>query len=139
MSEWFKNLKKWQKGALIGCGVGLLIVCLIVYALMVNGVREISLDRPGGIVKLWILLLHWLLAWPSFLPFMELQYYDYIGGWALLVAILVVFYGGFGASVGRVQQMTNPVWKWRLTGLLALFLIVFYGSSLVVGGSSYHF
>ena len=125
MSEWFKNLKKWQKGALIGCGVGLLIVCLIVYVLMVNGVREISLDRPGGIVKLWILLLHWLLAWPSFLLSMIfLQDYSwvfYICVWALLGAILVVFYGGFGAIMGRIQQLTNPVWKWLQTGLLALF------------------
>ena len=131
MSEWFKNLKKWQRGALIGCAVGFVIVCLIVYVLQAS-------NLVSYIVKLFMLLLHYWLALPSFWLW-DHGYMSYMGSWVLLGAMLVVFYGGFGAIVGRIQQMTSRAWKWRLTGLLALCLIVFYGSSLLVGSSQAHF
>jgi hypothetical protein len=131
VSDWLKNLKKWQKGALIGCAVGLIIVCLIAYAWQDSGL-------VSYIIKLFALLLHYWLAWP-FSWLWDHGYIGYVTSWALLCAILVIFYGWLGAIAGRIQQMSNHTLRWGLSGLLVLFLIVFYGSSLLVGGSQAHF
>ena len=131
MSDWFNNLEKWQKGVLIGCAVGLLIACLIVYVLQAS-------NLVSYMVKLFIILLHYWIALPSFWLW-DHGYMSYPGSWVLLGAILVVLYGVLGAILGRIQQMTSRAWKWRLTGLLTLCLIVFYVSSILVGSSQAHF
>ena len=130
--RWLKNLKKWQKGALIGCAVGLIIVCLTAYYAWQDS------GFVGYIIQLWVLLLHYLLAW----PFSWLWNHGYIGhttSLALLGAILVIFYTGLGAIAGRIQQMSNHTRRCGLIGLLGLFLIGFYVSGFFIGGSQASF
>jgi hypothetical protein len=125
--NWFRNLKKWQKGGLIGCAAGLAIACLLLYACIVNDTPGgISANEPGGTIKLLILLGHLWLAFIS------------RGEWASLGVVLVIFYGGLGAIEGKIQQSAKPLKKWLLTGLLAFLLLLFYASGFTIGLLSYH-
>jgi len=139
LAGWFRNLKKWQKGGLIGCAVGLFLVCLAIVVFFKYTFPP-SIELPPGI-------LHRLYAFPgaligmlNFVLCIALLYPFYmgsnIGSAPLVVGIIVVFYcvfgGAFGAIVGRVQQVTSPFWRWLLTALLALlalFLLFAYLSS----------
>jgi hypothetical protein len=110
--KWFKNLKKWQKGGLIGCGVGVLFACLSILSY----------------IQAW----YWWQKLHAFLfvfflfpvPY-SMRYLGFISFFVLSV-VIIGCYGGFGALMGRVQQMANPFWKWLLTGLLILFLLFIY-------------
>ncbi len=109
---WFKTLKKWQKGGLIGCAVGILLAAIVIIE---PGVRSL-----GG----WIIDRHIIF----FIIFLGIaiehnSLYIYLCGGALAI---VIFYGGLGAIGGRIQQINNPYWKWLLTALIALFLAAFY-------------
>jgi len=127
LAGWFRNLKKWQKGGLIGCAVGLFFVCLTIVLSFITyrfppSILHILYALPGArIVLQLIVMLNFVLA-------IALLY----GGWyiesaPLVVGIIVVFYcvfgGAFGAIVGRVQQVTSPFWRWLLTALLALLAL----------------
>jgi len=116
VSSWFKRLKKWQKGALIGCGVGLIFASLLMYT-----------EIAGYSYGKWIL-------WKEISEFhgslfvifqMILDLRGMIDDYAISAA-MIVCYGGFGAIVGRTQQVTDPYKRWFLTGLLALFLLFIY-------------
>ena len=132
LAGWFRNLKKWQKGGLIGCAVGLFFVCLAI-VLFFTYIFPPSIKLPPGI-------LHILYALPGAMIVLELiGLSNFMLGIALLymgshiefaapvVGIIVVFYcvfgGAFGAIVGRVQQVTSPFWRWLLTALLALLAL----------------
>jgi hypothetical protein len=117
--RWFKSLKKWQKGALIGCGVGLIFASIMMLSLRL----EICLEsREAGKVGWWIVYLHA----PLHIIFALFMRLPYIMADLATSGAIIVCYGGFGAVVGRVQQMAKPVWKWLLTALLALFLLFIY-------------
>ena len=115
---WYKNLKKWQKGGLIGCALGLLLACLVMLTVIILGLD--SLWRC--IMWEWITKLH---AFP-FVIFGLLMHFPAIMSYLAGSGAIVVCYGGFGAIVGRAQQVTNPRIRWLLTGLLALFLLFIY-------------
>jgi hypothetical protein len=109
--SWFKNLKRWQKGGLISGAVGLLIACLLML-LLVLGILLPS--RQAENVGWYIVYLHHSL-------------YLICGGIIPVLAVAIVtVYGGFGALMGVIQQMANPLRRWGLTGLLALFLPFIY-------------
>jgi hypothetical protein len=116
VKQWFKNLKKWQKGGLIGCGVGLLFACLP-WIGAIPGICSV-----GGIVANWEMRLHML----PFLIFMYSMYANPIIGFFVYFGAMVVCYGGFGAILGKTQQITNLFWRWLLTGLLTLILLLYY-------------
>ena len=116
--RWFKNLKKWQKGGLIGCAVGILLTVIILLSPHQDSLGE------------WIEHFHGVFFWLSFGLALSWvgegsRYGAVIVDYGGLAAI-VIFYGVLGMLLGRVQQMTNPIWKWLLTALLALFLLGFY-------------
>jgi hypothetical protein len=120
--SWFKNLKKWQKGGLIGCAVGLLLAAIIIlspYSLqrLIESFHEMCYLPPVIIALSW---------WDETSTGYAIVEY---GG----PAAIVIFYGVLGALFGRFQQITKPVWKWSLTALLALFLLGFY----VIGYATY--
>jgi len=125
LTGWFINLKKWQKGGLIGCAVGVLFACLLMLGLILG--RYLDSHEVWN-VGWWIIRLHCSLH-VIFALFMRLPYLmpDFATSGAI-----VVCYGGFGAIVGKVQQMTNPFWKWLLTGLLVIFLLFIYWFNLQV-------
>lgn len=110
--RWFKNLKKWQKGGLIGCAVGILLAVIIILTLHQDSLGE------------WVANFHsifFIIIW-AYLGQSSLTWSVVYGA---SVAI-VIFYGGLGALFGRFQQMTSPSPKWLLTALLALFLLFIY-------------
>jgi hypothetical protein len=120
--NWFRNLKKWQKGGLIGCAVGLVIACIIILS-------PYSLQR---LIESFHDMCYWL---PSIIAFFfgseshaAHNIIEYGGR-----AVIVIFYGVLGALFGRFQQIANPSRKWLLTALLALFLLGFY----VIGYATY--
>jgi len=132
LAGWFRNLKKWQKGGLIGCAVGLFFVCLTI-VLFFTWRFPPSIILPPGILHIlnalpgaWIVLE--LIGMLNFVLCIALLYMGSdIGSVALVVGIIVVFYcvfgGAFGAIVGRVQQVTSPFWRRLLTALLALLAL----------------
>ena len=112
LTGWYQNLKKWQKGGLIGCVLGILLAAIVIIE---PGVRS-----PGG----WIIDRHIIF----FIIFLGIAIehnspYMHLCAGAL---VIVIFYGGLGAIEGRIQQINTPFWKWSLTALLALFLAAFY-------------
>ena len=122
LAGWFKNLKKWQKGGLIGCAVGLLFDSVMMIAIFFPNIFFPSLlysDSPGAVIVLGIVSLH-------FFPFLIALYTSSYILHTVLVVGIIVFYGAFGAIVGRVQQMASPFWRWPLTALLVLFLLFIY-------------
>ena len=84
---------------------------------------ELYLDsREAGDLGWWIIKSH---ASP-YVIFSLLMRLPYIMPDIATSGAIVVCYGGFGAIVGRVQQVTNPRIRWLLTSLLALFLLFIY-------------
>jgi len=120
--SWFKNLKKWQKGGLIGCAVGLLLAAIIILSPYGNPVGE------------WIDNFHVAIFFLAFLLSGIFQSFETGSGYVaeyIGLAATVIFYGGLGALFGRVQQMATPIWKWLLTALLVLLLLFFYASYFI--------
>lgn len=118
--RWFKNLKKWQKGGLIGCAVGILFAVIIILSPSKDSLGE------------WITAFHEI-----FFLLLHVMVYEYLGSGIMYdygadiieyggSAAIVILYGGFGALWGRIQQGTSSFWKWLLTTLLTLFLLLFY-------------
>jgi hypothetical protein len=131
LAGWFRNLKKWQKGGLIGCAVGLFLVCLTI-VLFVTYIFPPRIKLPPSILYIFDALpgagiVVGLLVMLNFVIGVALQSIgSHIGSAALVVGIIVfycVFGGVFGAIVGRVQQVTSPFWRWLLTALLALLAL----------------
>jgi hypothetical protein len=114
--SWFKNLKKWQKGGLIGCAVGLLLAGIVLLSPHQDSLGEWIYNFHGVFFSLiWI----WGLGQSE--SSLAAAIVEYGGS-----AAIVVFYGLLGMLAGRVQQIDDPIRKWVLTGLLALFLLLVY-------------
>ena len=131
LTGWFRNLKKWQKGGLIGCAVGLFLVCLAIVLfftyrfppsiILPPSILHILYALPGArIVLVSIGMLNFVLC-------IALLYMGSYIGYAGLVVGIIVFYcvfgGAFGAIVGRVQQVASPFRRRLLTALLALLAL----------------
>lgn len=114
---WYTNLKKWQKGGLIGCALGLLLAVIIILSPTKDSLGELITDFHEVI----FLTIHILLYLVD--PAEQLSGSVVAYGGSLAIVIL---YGGLGALWGKIQQINNPFWKWPLTALLALFLLLFY-------------
>jgi len=112
---WFKNLKKWQKGGLIGLGVGVILAVIIILS-------PHTLGEWVANFHVVFLLIIWTWGVGQHESSLAMAIVEYGGS-----AAIVIFYGGLGALFGRFQQMASPTWKWSLTALLALFLLFFYG------------
>ena len=120
LTGWYQNLKKWQKGGLIGCAVGILFAVIIILSPTEDSLGE------------WIAGFH-----EVFFIIFHVMVYKYLGSGIMYdygadiieyggSAAIVILYGGFGALWGRIQQGTSTFWKWSLTALLAFFLLLFY-------------
>ena len=118
VTKWFINLKKWQKGGLIGCAVGVVFATLMVLAL--------DQYPSGPLMCEWVLRLHLLLYVILVFTIPYHSIWVYCAG----AGVMIVAYGGYGAIVGRFQQVANPRIRWLLTGLSALFLLYIYWFNL---------
>ena len=115
LTGWFINLKKWQKGGLIGCSVGVIFAILI----NINPGHEV----PGE----WVVRSHLILGLPWFVFFYsETEPLAVILMHGAMGLTVIIFYSVLGIISGKIQQAVNPFWKWPLTALLAIFLLVFY-------------
>ena len=122
---WFKSLKKWQKGGIIGCAVGVVITTLLVFPGPVDLLTPIWLYN----LQQWLIELHaipilFLMLTMTFPPIESLvpEFVLYI----VQFLLFAVLYGGYGAIVGRVRQVDNPTKSWLLTGLLVVLLLFIY-------------
>lgn len=118
LTNWFKNLKKWQKGGLIGCAVGILFASFTIQGSH-GGFAEWVFNSHA----IFFILIYGIITEYSSRFMADYGGYIYVYGGSLAI---VIFYGGLGALWGKIQQGTNPFWKWLLTALLALFLLLFY-------------
>jgi hypothetical protein len=118
--RWFKNLKKWQKGGIIGIAVGLIIACLLLFIL-----NPSDYNSPGERLAYLHTILYVPALFIGWIVYGDLggHIVDYIGA-----GTIVIFYGALGALFGRFQQIEKPTRKWVLTGLLALLLLLFYAA-----------
>jgi len=121
--KWFKNLKRWQKGGLIGLVIG---VILGLYVFPFAG-----LIRYAAVFSIMIRAIHFIPAyvlWFGHLepdPFMSIHSnYQYLGP-------IIVFYGGLGAIVGLIQRSGKLLEKFLIAIVLILFLILFYFASFM--------
>ena len=117
LTGWYQNLKKWQKGGLIGCAVGILFAVIIILSPTEDSLGEWITDFH----EVFFLTIHILL----YLVDPAEQLSGSVGAYGGSLAI-VILYGGLGALWGRIQQGTSTFWKWSLTALLAFFLLLFY-------------
>jgi len=131
---WYRDLKKWQKGGLIGLAVGVLFSVIIipskyphesppwVWIYYFNIISFVISDIIMNIIdRIKDTHVHIMYIWNPTVPFV-----------CVGLVVMVVCYGGFGAVVGRVQQVNNPRIRWLLTGLLALFLLFIYWFNFLV-------
>ena len=119
LTGWLKNLKKWQKGGLIGCAGGVLFAVIIILSPTEDSLGEWLTNFH----EIFFVILHVITYMLS-----SRVMYDYgalIVEYGGLLAI-VILYGGLGAIWGKSQQINSPFWKWLITALLALFLLLFY-------------
>ena len=117
LTVWYKNLKKWQKGGLIGCVVGILLAAIVI----LSPHRDSLGEWITNFHEIFFLIIHGLLYLVDPAEQLPGSVVSYGGS-----AAIVILYGGLGAIWGKSQQVTNPFWKWLITALLALFLAAFY-------------
>jgi sorbitol-specific phosphotransferase system component IIC len=116
VTDWFRKLKRWQKGGLIGLIIGIILACIILLSPSSH-----SLGR-------WIEDINtpcYVLA--AFVGF----FWDESSTQKVIVeyggaASVIIFYGVVGALLGRSQQIVDPSWKWLLTTLLIFVLLGIY-------------
>jgi hypothetical protein len=134
--NWFRKLKRWQKGGLIGLVIGIILAFLVHYlAIWTRDLFPYGSEYRiafsyvymilGGL-DAWMMFSHYILAELLWLgsapaPSLSISQEHYI-----FASAIVILYGGFGAIMGRVQQIIRPAWKWALTGLLIFLLLLFY-------------
>ena len=99
--------------------VGLFFACLLIISFNLEIYLHWDQLEP---VEDFVLRLHcWL-----YVIFWNIR----IMGMYLTSGAIIIFYGLFGTLMGRIQQIINPSVKWFLTGLLAVFILIFYISSI---------
>ena len=113
--RWFTNLKKWQKGCLLGCATGIVFA-----ALTVLGVQQYQM---GSLPWDWVLRFH---SSPASIFDTILPLRPYILAYMTTAISIVVVYGVYGAIVGRFQQVASPPIRWLLSGFAVLFLLFIY-------------
>jgi hypothetical protein len=125
--NWFRNLKKWQKGGIIGLFIGALLwLCAFPLAYWI-------LDKP--FVSYIIIATHFIPAYYLSFGFLHSSfpfntYYDY--QFYLLLGPIMVFYGGVGAIVGLLQRTGDLLEKFLIAFILVLFLALFYFANIMV-------
>lgn len=127
--KWFKNLKGWQKGGLIGLVIGIVFAVLLI----------LNQNHSSG--RSPIVLVYYLHFIPFVISDTILTNIDQIKDTRLYITyivnptaaflciglgITVIGYTVFGAVVGRVQQVANNRKRWLITSFLALLLFALY-------------
>jgi len=118
--KWFRNLKKWQKGALIGCGVGLLF-SLLLFTLLLTAIHT---------------FLHWWLLWAYLFHFWPL----YAMGCrplesniilTALMFFLTLFYAGLGSIWGLILQIKRMKLRLIVIIIFSFVIAIYYLISAV--------
>ena len=112
---WYKKLRKWQKGGLIGCAIGLVFAGLTLLGLQQYHMGALPWD--------WVLRFHSLVS-AIYIMILSIRPYA-IADLATAVSIVII-YGVFGIIIGRFQQISNQYIRWVFTGLSAILLLLIY-------------
>lgn len=96
---WFISLEKWQRGGVIGCAIGLLIACFT--GLLLTLGTNLDLHEANNAWE-WIIRLHAFL-YLVFVTSIDIDS-EVILHW-LTSGAIIACYGGFGAIIGRTQQV----------------------------------
>ena len=124
MLKWFKNLKKWQKGALIGLIIG------IILGLLVSPLgQRISFDSR---FSLYLLVPHfcfwyiadWFHSGNTYYP-QSYNLYNFI-----VPIVIMIFYCGVGAAWGGILQINNRLKGSYFLALLIVFVLLFYAANV---------
>ena len=115
LGRWFTNLRKWQKGYLIGCITGIVLAVLAVL-----GLHQYQM---GTTLSDWVLRLH---SSPAVIFDTILPLRPYIVADLATAGSIVVIYGVYGDIVGRFQQVTSTPIRWLLTAFAVIFLLFIY-------------
>ena len=114
------NLKKWQKGGVIGFAIGIIIACFLILSTTFN---------LGESVWKWLLYLNAsLYVICKDITFINLKWF-YYG----LSGIMIIIYTAFGIIIGKVQQVNRPLTRRLLSVLIALVLIIYFVFNVLLG------
>jgi hypothetical protein len=126
--NWFRNLKRWQKGGIIGLVIG------IILGLFVSPL--VSWIPIAPLISYLIIVTHFIPAY--FLSFSFLNPDFFFHGYSIYhyypfyLGPIIVFYGGLGAIVGLVQRTGTILEKFLIAIVLILFLALFYFANFMV-------
>jgi hypothetical protein len=125
--KWFKNLKKWQKGSLIGLAIGVILGFFMspLAAWIPYAPRVFMLIRATHFIPAYLLSFGFLKPTFFFNSYYNYQFYLFLGP-------IIVFYGGLGAIVGLIQRSGKLLEKFLIAVVLVTFLILFYSANLIV-------
>ena len=125
--NWFKNLKRWQKGGLIGLAIGVILGLLVSpLANWIPYVHWVSiLIRATHFIPAYLLSFGQVNSSFWFNTYYDYQFYLYLGP-------IIIFYGGLGAVVGVTQRTGKLLEKFLIAFILVLFLILFYFANFMV-------
>ncbi len=121
LTGWFKNLKKWQKGGLIGFALGVILsLLLFTEDILIIGAlgRIVLLFHIGFLLVFRIINIYFLSSSAFFLP--------------LLIFALILFYTVLGTIWGLIQQINNPGKVYRYSFSYVLILSIYGLFNLVM-------
>ncbi len=119
--EWFKNLKKWQKGGLFGFTLGVILsLLLFTEDILIIGAlgRIVLLFHIGFLLVFRITNIYFLSSSSVFLP--------------MLIFALILFYTVLGTIWGLIQQINNPRKVYRYHFIYMLILSIYGLFNLVM-------
>jgi hypothetical protein len=117
MIKWFRNLKKWQKGALIGLIIG------IIFGLIISPLRRwIPLGNDLYIILVVVhISLLFFTEWFHTGSIAPMDWVNFI----MSIAV-TVFYCGMGAAIGGILQINTRLTRRISLALLIILLLLFY-------------
>jgi hypothetical protein len=111
----WKNLKKWQRGALIGGAAGLLFSLIL---------STLILTVTYAPLRLWILWAYLFHSWPVYASVYDILPLPYAIALPTLTFSLTLLYAGLGSIWGLILQIKKVE--------LRLFLIVIFAFVIVI-------
>jgi len=121
LTGWYRKLKKWHKGGLIGFALGVILsLLLFTENIPIIGAlgRIVLLFHIGFLLVFRIINIYFLSSSAFFLP--------------LLIFALILFYTILGTIWGLIQQINNPGKVYRYSFIYVLILSIYGLFNLVM-------
>lgn len=121
LTGWYRNLKKWHQGGLIGFALGVILsLLLFTEDIPIIGAlgRIVLFFHIGFLLVFRIINIYFLSSSAFFLP--------------LLIFALILFYTLLGTIWGLIQQINNPGKVYRYSFIYVLILSIYGLFNLVM-------